>query len=134
MGFYFMREILFHKNFFVFRLDGKHVAINVVEDSIAHRAGLRNGDYILEVNDEAVCGLWENAVQMKMDMHSKRLDLLVVNDLSSFIQTRRNSFKFENNGSQNNDEDRSIVSSRFGSIKVFYSFENLYSVLICFIF
>ena len=123
------------------------MAINVVVDSIAHKAGLRNGDYILEVNDEAVCGLWENAVQMKMDMYSKRLDLLVVNDLSSFIQTRRNSFKFDSsnhnqNGFQDNDddeeedEDKSVVSSRTGSMKINYLFLKaffFFCVLICFI-
>ena len=36
------------------KLDGKHVVCNVQPDSPAHMAGLRDGDLILEVNDESV--------------------------------------------------------------------------------
>lgn len=96
------------------KLDGKHVAVNVTSGSIADKAGLRNGDYILEINDESVSGLWHDAVLMKMSIFSRRLDLLVVNDLTSFIKTRRDSLYATDAQNDYMDELKSVISSKNG--------------------
>ena len=50
--------------------DGKHVCHSVRPDKPAHLAGLRDGDCLLEVNDESVSGLWHDAVKMKVKTRS----------------------------------------------------------------
>lgn len=95
-------------------LDGKHVAFNIIPGSIAEKAGLKNGDYILEVNDESVSGLWHDAVLMKMSIYSRRLDLLVANDLITFIKDRRGSYINEilKEETSETNEFASFVSNR----------------------
>lgn len=101
-------------DFKTLNLDGKHVACNIQPNSIAEQAGLKNGDYILEVNDESVSGLWHDAVLMKMATYSRKLDLLVVNDLAGFIKERRKSFMLNEpaNEDDDNDEFKTFVKNR----------------------
>ena len=103
------------------KLDGKHVAFNVIPGSIAAKNGLMNGDYILEINDESISGLWHDAVLMKMSTYARKLDLLVVNDLSSFIKSHRSYFRVTNSNNNYKDDTRSIVSSQTG-ISLLYLF------------
>lgn len=63
------------------KVDGKHIIGNVQPDSIAYRAGLREDDILLEVNNERVDGLDREHVVSKMLKHSKHVDLLVATPL-----------------------------------------------------
>jgi hypothetical protein len=71
--------------------DGKHVVCNVTPELPADLAGLRNGDLILEINDEPVSGFWHDAVEMKISKFPRKIDLLVVEDLNNYIRERRKS-------------------------------------------
>ncbi len=73
------------------KYDGKHVCINVQPDKPAYLAGLRENDFILEVNDEPVSGLWHDAVSMKMATYPRKIDMLVVEDINDYIRARRKS-------------------------------------------
>ena len=95
------------------KLDGKHVVCNVQPDSPAYSAGLRDGDLILEVNDESVSGFWHDAVEMKMSRFHRRLSMLVVDDLNDFIRERRKSLVTQQLNKNKNIE----VISFNGSVK-----------------
>lgn len=71
--------------------DGKHVCFNVQPDNPAYLAGLRDGDYILEVNDEPISGLWQEALNMMINTHPRKVDMLVVSDINDYIRGRRKS-------------------------------------------
>jgi len=62
--------------------EGTHVAINVREGLPAAQAGLREGDYILEVNGESVDGVEHDVVISKINAHVTMVDLLAVNDVA----------------------------------------------------
>lgn len=79
---------------FLFRTlksDGKHICYNVFPDKPAYNAGLREDDYILEVNDESVSGLCHDAVRLKLTRFSKTIKLLVVSDIKDYIRSSRKS-------------------------------------------
>ena len=65
--------------------EGKHIANNVRPSYPAARAGLRDGDYILEVNDIAIDGMEHDAVVNKISANPRQVDLLVVGDLAAYL-------------------------------------------------
>ena len=71
------------------KTDGKHLCYNVFPDKPAYEAGLRDDDYILEVNDEPVSGLCHDAVRLKLTRFSKTINLLVVSDIKNYIRSSR---------------------------------------------
>ncbi|RNA42558.1 Na(+) H(+) exchange regulatory cofactor NHE, partial [Brachionus plicatilis] len=60
--------------------EGKHYTISIQADSPASRAGLRENDLIIEVNEESVIGLEREQVVKKMLKHSKHVDLTVFDE------------------------------------------------------
>lgn len=68
--------------------EGKHVANNVRADFPADRAGLRDGDYILEVNGESIDNIEHDSVVTKISAQPTQVDLLVVADLSAYLANR----------------------------------------------
>lgn len=69
--------------------EGKHYAISIQDDSPASRAGLRENDLIIEVNDEVIVGIDREQVIKKMLKHSKHVDLTVVDE----SETRKENIK-----------------------------------------
>jgi len=65
------------------------VANNVREGLPAAQAGLREGDYILEVNGESVDGVEHDVVINKINAHVTMVDLLAVNDAASYNAYRQ---------------------------------------------
>ena len=65
--------------------EGKHIANNVRAGFPADRAGLRDGDYILEVNGESIDSIEHDAVVNKISAYPKQVDLLVVGDLNAYL-------------------------------------------------
>jgi membrane-associated protease RseP (regulator of RpoE activity) len=65
-------------DFKTLRADGRHVATNVKLDYPAYLAGLRDNDYILDVNSEAVTGMEHDAVVARICFKPNEVDLLVV--------------------------------------------------------
>ena len=65
--------------------EGKHIANNVRENYPADIAGLKDGDFILEVNGESIDGMEHDAVVNKISAHHTKVDLLVVNDLNAYL-------------------------------------------------
>jgi hypothetical protein len=61
-----------------FPADGRHIAKNIVKDSPAHRAGLMDGDIILEINGDSIDGLDKNQVITLIKMFPKQVELLVI--------------------------------------------------------
>jgi C-terminal processing protease CtpA/Prc len=68
---------------FDFIIEGNYI-INVLENYPADIAGLRDGDYILEVNGESIDGMKDDAVVNKIFAHQTRVDFLVVNKIGVF--------------------------------------------------
>ena len=69
--------------------DGKHIVTNVIPDSLAFNSGLKNGDFIIEVNGESVCGIWHDAVALKMSTFPRKIELLVTNDIETYIKSKK---------------------------------------------
>ena len=69
--------------------EGKHVANNVREDFPADKAGLRDGDYILEVNGESIDNIEHDSVVTKISAQPTQVDLLVVADLNAYLNSRQ---------------------------------------------
>lgn len=65
--------------------EGKHLAKSIQADSPASRAGLREGDYIIEVNGDLVDGLDRDLVVGKMFRNPLQVELLVVEDLKVYL-------------------------------------------------
>ncbi len=61
------------------------MANNVPLGLPASKAGLRKGDYILEVNGEQIHVMEHDQVVHKMCQHPNHLDLLVVADLQGYL-------------------------------------------------
>jgi len=68
--------------------EGKHVANNVRPDYPADRAGLRDGDYILEVNGESIDSIEHDSVVSKISAQPTQVDLLVVADLQAYLTSQ----------------------------------------------
>lgn len=69
--------------------EGKHVANNVRPDFPADKAGLRDGDYILEVNGESIDNIEHDSVVTKISAQPTQVDLLVVADLNAYSNSRQ---------------------------------------------
>ncbi len=69
--------------------EGQHIVNNVIPDYPAYEAGLRDGDYILEVNGELITGLYHNQVIKKILFNLDHVDLLIVNDLDGYLNARQ---------------------------------------------
>lgn len=65
------------------KVDGKHLIGNVQTDTVAYRAGVREDDILLEVNNERVDGLDRDQVVARILKHSKHVDLLVLSSLNN---------------------------------------------------
>ncbi len=61
-----------------FPADGRHIAKNIVQDSPAHRAGLIDGDIILEINGDSADGLDKNQVISLIKKYPRQVELLVI--------------------------------------------------------
>jgi C-terminal processing protease CtpA/Prc len=70
------------------KAEGKHVANNVRDGYPAKKAGLRNGDYILEVNGKSITGIEHEAVVNLIFSDMKKVDLLVVEDIKGYKKAR----------------------------------------------
>ena len=64
--------------------ESKHIATNVREGLSAHQAGLRNGDFILEINMAPVETVEHEKVVDLIYSREKDVDLLVVEDLKGY--------------------------------------------------
>ena len=73
-------------DFKTLRTEGRHVANNVKPDHPAYLAGLRDEDYILEVNGEAIAGMEHEAVVARISSNPRQVDLLVVADLAAYLR------------------------------------------------
>ncbi len=69
--------------------EGQHVVVNSIPDYPAFEAGIRDGDYILEVNDEIITGLSHNQVVRKILANPSHVDLLIVTDLDAYLNARQ---------------------------------------------
>ena len=75
-------------DFKTLKSDGMHVAKNVRDGLPAAVAGLREGDYILEVNGESIDGIEHEQVVKKISARPTMVDLLAVNDLNAYLNHR----------------------------------------------
>ncbi len=57
-------------------------------DYPADRAGLRDGDYILEVNGESIDSIEHDSVVSKISAQPTQVDLLVVADLQAYLTSQ----------------------------------------------
>ena len=69
--------------------EGQHLVVNSIPDYPAFEAGIRDGDYILEVNDEIITGLSHNQVVRKILANESYVDLLIVTDLDAYLNARQ---------------------------------------------
>lgn len=69
--------------------EGRHIANNVRPGLPADRAGLRDGDFILEVNGEVLEGMEHDAVVNKISSNPNQVDLLVVGDLQAYLANKK---------------------------------------------
>jgi C-terminal processing protease CtpA/Prc len=72
-------------DFKTLKTEGRHVANNVRPGLPASKAGLREGDYILEVNGEQIHVMEHDQVVHKISQHPNHVDLLVVGDLQGYL-------------------------------------------------
>jgi predicted metalloprotease with PDZ domain len=75
--------------FRVLQKENHHVINSVDADGPAFQAGIRDGDYLLEVNGETITGLNHSQSLKKVLANPKHVDLLVVTDLDSYIVHRQ---------------------------------------------
>ena len=68
--------------------NGTHWIKSVQAKSSASRAGLKDGDFILEVNGEAVNGIDRETVISMMGKNPKTVDLLVVTNLKGYLESK----------------------------------------------
>jgi hypothetical protein len=69
--------------------EGRHIANNVRAGLPADRAGLRDGDFILQVNGESLEGMEHDAVVNKISSNPTQVDLLVVGDINAYMANRK---------------------------------------------
>ncbi len=74
-------------SFKTFSVRDKHFINLVGDDSPAFKAGLRQGDLIVEVNGEPVSGLTHKQVVVKMRKNPLEINLTVISDLDTFQQS-----------------------------------------------
>ena len=74
-------------DFKTLRNEGRHVANNVRLSFPADVAGLKDGDYILEVNGESVDGVEHDSVIGKISAKPNEVDLLVVSDIDAYLKS-----------------------------------------------
>lgn len=60
------------------KTSGKHTVSNIKQESVAYRAGLRNDDFVLEINGAPVEGLPRDQVVAKILQNPKQLEILVL--------------------------------------------------------
>ncbi|CAF0708112.1 unnamed protein product, partial [Brachionus calyciflorus] len=65
--------------------ENRYVASNVQPNLPAHRAGLKDNDYILEVNGESILDIEHDAVVKKIRSKPDQVDLLVITDLDEYL-------------------------------------------------
>jgi predicted metalloprotease with PDZ domain len=70
--------------------DGSYILSNVVANQAADRAGVKNDDYILEVNGKSVEGMDREDVIDRINSDPKHVDLLVVNGLEGYLKALNN--------------------------------------------
>ena len=71
-----------------FKENGTHWAKSILPKSPAAKAGLKDGDFILEVNGESVNGCERETVISKMVNNPKQCDLLVVTNFQSYMDSK----------------------------------------------
>ena len=64
--------------------EGKHVATNVRDGLLAQTAGLRNGDFIIEINSTDIEFVEHEKVVNLIFLKDTQVDLLVVEDLKGY--------------------------------------------------
>ena len=64
--------------------NGRHIVNSVKPESKAAKAGIRSGDFILEVNGDSVETLPHNRIMEKLTAYPNLLDLLVVSDIEGY--------------------------------------------------
>jgi C-terminal processing protease CtpA/Prc len=74
--------------------EGRHLAKSVLIDSPAYRAGLREGDFVISINNELVDGVDRQHVIDKMLSNPKQVDILVVGDLESYLSIAKSRSPF----------------------------------------
>jgi C-terminal processing protease CtpA/Prc len=74
-------QYLYGFDFETLRTEGRHRVMNVMLDQPGYRAGLRSGDFILEVNGVDISGIAEHEQVIGMIVANQcTVDLLVVTD------------------------------------------------------
>ena len=68
--------------------DDVHIAKSIQDKSPAAKAGLRDGDFIVEVNGEPVNGLAREIVIGKIVQNVKQVNLLVVANLTAYLESK----------------------------------------------
>ena len=65
--------------------NGRNVVSSVTPESKADYAGIRTGDFILEVNGVSVETIPHNEIIAKLTSNANLLDLLVVSDIDGYL-------------------------------------------------
>jgi S1-C subfamily serine protease len=68
--------------------NGLHVAIDVSKSLPASISGLREGDFILEINGESIDGMEHSQVVQLFNTRPTSVDLLVRNDFNAYINLK----------------------------------------------
>lgn len=72
----------------------KHMVENIEKNSPADLAGLKDGDFILEINNEVVTGMKTSDLIKKISKNPLKVDLLVVKDIIGYLKFKQNMDKF----------------------------------------
>ncbi len=75
----------------------KHIVENIEKNSPADLAGLKNGDFILEINSEVVSGMKTSDLIKRISKNPFQVDLLVVKDIIGYLKIKENQDKFDQN-------------------------------------
>ena len=68
--------------------NGLHVAIDVSKSLPASISGLKEGDFILEINGESIDGMEHSQVVQLFNTRPTSVDLLVRNDFNAYINLK----------------------------------------------
>lgn len=82
-------------DFKTLKSEGRHVATNVRDGFPAQKAGLKNSDYILEVNGKSIDGMEHEAVVNLIFANPKQVNLLVVEDYKAYKKSKKDKSKEE---------------------------------------